>query len=81
MRVRVEKRQEDMSPDGFLELIQQDDGDIIVSITEAGDPDGHRRFADVEFTLSGGHSHHTLEALRNLMDAMKRDDDGVPWHT
>ena len=77
--MRRESRQEDMSSDGTLTLIQQEDGDIIVAIAEATDPDGHRRFADVEFTLSGGHSNHTLESLRHLMDAMKRDDEGVPW--
>lgn len=75
---RVENRQEDMSRSGYLELMQCEDGDIHVTV-RSGDNIEHFEIADVEFTLSGGHSPHTLEALRHLMDAMKRDNDGVPW--
>jgi hypothetical protein len=72
--MRIEVRPEDMSPSGKLRLIQQDDGDIIVCVHEDGGVS-----ADVEFTLSGGHSPWTLAALRDLMDAMAKDQACVPW--
>ena len=63
-------RPEDMSPDGTLTLIQQDDGDIIVTIKESGE----RGFgSSVEFCNSGSQSPQTLIALRKLMEAMKED--------
>lgn len=73
------KRPEDMSPDGFLELHKQDDGDIIVSV-RSGDTTGvSSLYADVEFCNSGGHSPWTLQALYKLMEAMEKDDRGEPW--
>ena len=74
--MRIEKRQEDMSHDGWLELVQCEDGDIHVTVIgTSGREHARGPSADIEFTLSGGHSPHTLEALRHLMDAMKRDSD------
>lgn len=71
---QVVERFEDMSPRGRLRLLQQRDGDIIVCIVE--DPNGPNGGAviDVEFCTSGGGSHHTLLALRQLMDAMQLDN-------
>ncbi len=71
------RRPEDMSPDGYLELFQQDDGDIIVEIysTEGG----VAQMISVEFCLSGGRSPWTLEALRHLMEAMRKDERREPW--
>ena len=76
MANRRERRTEDMSPDGSLDLMQCEDGDITVTVS-----DGCGLGVMVEFTLSGGHSPHTIEALRYLMDAMRRDTEGVPWPT
>jgi len=72
---RETSRPEDMSPDGRLDLIWQDDGDIIVVVK----PTGHKGFGfDVEFCNSGGHSDHTLKALHNLFEAMERDNRERP---
>ena len=66
-------RLEDMSPDGSLTLLQQDDGDIIVTVKESGE----KGFgSSVEFCLSGSRSPKTCEALRLLMGAM-REDSGI----
>ncbi len=70
------RRLEDMSPDGFLELIQQDDGDIIVMVKEADEDGEYGRRVSVEFCLSGTRSPKTREALRLLMGAM-REDAGI----
>jgi len=64
------RRVEDMSPDGSLELLLQDDGDVIVTVREAGE----KGFGQsVEFCSSGGHSYQTLDALRALAMAMEAD--------
>lgn len=74
------ERVEDMSPDGKLQLIVQEDGDIIVSVIENHE---HRGFqwASVEFcTLGsgGGRSRHTREALRALIIAIQKDNEERP---
>lgn len=64
-------RPDDMSPDGMLTLIWQDDGDIIVAVK----PAGHKGLGySVEFCNSGGHSNETLSALHALFRAMEKDD-------
>lgn len=70
-------RPEDMSPDGSLELIRQDDGDIIV-LVRCGHGEGAGG-ESVEFCLSGGHSPWTLVALHDLMLAMYKDHRREPW--
>jgi hypothetical protein len=68
------ERHEDMSRTGRLRLTAQEDGDMcILVIDESGESAG------VEFCASGGRSPHTLQALRDLSHAMKRDADGIPW--
>lgn len=68
------ERGEDMSPKGRLILTAQEDGDMCVLVVdESGESAG------VEFCASGGKSPHTLQALRDLSHAMKRDADGIPW--
>lgn len=68
------ERPEDMSATGRLRLTAQDDGDMcLLVIDESGESAG------VEFCASGGRSPHTLQALRELSHAMKRDADGVPY--
>ena len=74
--IRIE-RNEDMSRDGKLRLIQQEDGDIIVSVINSED----KFMPSVEFCsihCGGGRSPHTIKALRNLMKAMKKDNEQTP---
>lgn len=70
-------RKEDMSPEGYLRLIQQEDGDIILGVFE-DDGDGKIiAHASVEFctcVMGGGLSKLTLKALRNLAKAMAMDN-------
>lgn len=74
---QIVKRIEDMSPRGYLKLLQQDDGDIIVAVypEEGGliQPGG-----SVEFCTSGGRSPRTHKALRALMVAMAADNAERP---
>lgn len=64
------ERHEDMSTIGKLRLTAQDDGDMIVSIIDA-----EGIMVDVEFCASGGRSPETLQALRELSHAMRRDNE------
>ena len=66
------ERFEDMSQRGRLRLWQQDDGDIVVQIIP--DPETDNPGCAVEFCTSGGKSHRTLAALRELMAAMHADN-------
>lgn len=71
-------RKEDMSPVGFLRVIMQLDGDMIVAVV----PDPHEIAMgnnSIEFCASGGRSPHTLKALRELAEAIDRDNRGVPF--
>lgn len=72
---RFVQRPEDMSPDGYLRLIWQDDGDMIVVLRPA---DLEGLAPSVEFCASGGRSHRTLHALWDLFRAMQLDDEGLP---
>lgn len=78
---RVE-RNEDMSPNGRLTVIQQDDGDVIVGIVPNSMEDARRHYVQsVEFCSvgsGGGRSPRTLEALRALMDAIEADNRAWP---
>lgn len=70
------ERREDMSPDGKLTLIVQDDGDIIVGIVGRSMMN-NKVLGTVEFCTvgsGGGRSPHTREALRNLIIAIQRDN-------
>lgn len=64
-------RHEDMSPDGWLQLYWQDDGDIIVVVKPEGEGEIPH---SVEFCNSGGRSPNTLKALRDLFTAMEVDN-------
>lgn len=69
-----------MSPRGYLRVIREDDGDIIVSVID--DVEDSPGFAgSVQFCvpmIGGGKSTHTMEALRALMIAMARDNKETP---
>ena len=72
--MRQAERFEDMSQRGRLRVIQQDDGDMIVSVIEDPNSFNGGAMAGVEFCTSGGHSPKTLAALLNLMQAMAEDN-------
>jgi hypothetical protein len=74
---RVVERVEDMSPVGRLQVLQQDDGDIIVSVSEDIGDGLRGPWASVEFCIpgtGGGHSPRTHAALLELMRAMAQDE-------
>lgn len=72
-----QKRYEDMSPDGRLSFIMEDDGDVILSIY-----DGERKqMASVQFCTTfggGGQSPRVREAILRLALAIKLDNDEAP---
>ncbi len=70
-------RKEDMSPDGYLKLIQEEDGDIIVTVLSGKRNGGILGSASVQFCTrtGGGRSYRTREALQALMRAMARDNE------
>lgn len=72
------ERFEDMSRRGRLRVIQQDDGDMIVSVIEDPDSVNGGHMAGVEFCTSGGKSPKTREALRALMLAMAAENAERP---
>jgi hypothetical protein len=73
----IVERLEDMSPRGFLRLIKQDDGDIIIGVGQC-DHDGLiEKVASVEFctvSAGGGASPRVRAALIQLMGAMAEDN-------
>ena len=69
-------RYEDMSRLGQLQIMQQEDGDMIVAI--ALDQTTSRGYPSVEFCASGGQSPRTRAALRALMQAMQQDEAESP---
>jgi hypothetical protein len=78
-------RLEDMSPNGRLILLIEDDGDVIVTCQE-GDEHGGPQGATVQFCTpfaGGGGSHRTFKALRALAIAMAEDnaDAGLQHRT
>jgi hypothetical protein len=73
------ERYEDMSRLGKLVVLQQNDGDMIVSIIP--DPEEPKHLIQsAEFcTLTGGgQSLNTRKALQNLMEAMEKDNREKP---
>lgn len=73
-------RREDMSRRGFLRILRQGDGDIIVAIASC-ENDTLSRTEAVEFCTGitgGGKSPHTFMALRRLAEAMDQDNQEDP---
>ena len=82
MNCLIVDRKEDMSPDGYLRLTMEQDGDIILTVASGGRNGGINRFADVQFCTAfgggGGASPRIHRALRELMVAMAEDNrDGA----
>jgi archaellum component FlaF (FlaF/FlaG flagellin family) len=71
----------DMHPNRGIQLQVQNNGDVILSITESSliieGKHVHDR-ASVEFCLSGGRSRHTLHALHALFIAIELDNSQRP---
>ena len=75
MRTTIVERREDMSPVGFLRLICQPDGDVIVAVHGYDELEDCETDAEVEFCASGGRSPKTLRALRAFAEAMAAEND------
>ena len=75
--MHLTERKEDMSPRGFLRILMEDDGDIIVAVGQC-DRDGIvDPVARVEFCSigsGGGRSPRTRDALIQLMAAIAADN-------
>lgn len=73
----ITERLESMSPQGFLRLMRQGDGDMVLSVGEGGCDGGLEQFATVEFCTpfsGGGGSSRTYAALIQLAAAMAADN-------
>lgn len=71
------ERLESMSPNGFLRLFRQNDGDICLTIGQGQPEGGFESIASVEFCTpmaGGGGSLRTYRALIQLMAAMAADN-------
>ena len=71
------ERLESMSPRGWIALMRQDDGDIVVSVAEDDGNGSIRQMASIEICTpftGGGGSSRTWEALIQLMGAMAADN-------
>lgn len=70
----------DMSPMASLNVHLQDDGDIVVWIGHPKYPlpDGEKEVEFCTVGSGGGRSPHTLNALRALMEAIKKDNETAP---
>lgn len=74
----IVERKEDMSPDGRLRLLIQDDGDVIVVALSPGDELHDPSMTSVEFCTpfaGGGGSKRTFKALHALAKAMQEDNE------
>ena len=80
--MEIHERFEDMSPDGRLMVMIQDDGDVIISVIQS-EEQRISAMPSVEFCsvgAGGGQSPYTREALANLYWAIKRDNEENPQH-
>lgn len=64
-----------MQKDGDVIVLIEQDG-ISIGSVDTGNPKD--RSAQVEFCVSGGRSRNTLMALRNLFEAMEKDNTENP---
>ena len=72
MPQREVKRFEDMSPDGYLKLIQQTDGDIIIVVYSGEEADTVPLGISVEFCVSGTDSPGIVHSLAILMEEIEK---------
>ncbi|TFH48741.1 MAG: hypothetical protein E4H01_05745 [Lysobacterales bacterium] len=71
-------RKEDMSPDGRLRILMEDDGDMIVIVVPASDEQSPSQSVQFCMLQGGGNSLHTRKALVALMAAMRLDNAERP---
>jgi hypothetical protein len=71
-------RKEDMSPDGRLRILMEDDGDMIVVVVPASDERNPSQSVQFCTMQGGGNSLHTRKALVALMAAMRLDNAERP---
>lgn len=78
-------RPDDMHANRALKLRLQSDGDVMVMITQEGVTIGGIDTgnpgdcaASLEFCVSGGRSRRTLQALHDLAEAMRLDNEERP---
>lgn len=64
----ISRRREDMSPDGFLQVSLDAEGDFIVTVSDG------RKTTSVEFVCHCAKSPAVIEALRNLKSAIDQDN-------
>lgn len=63
-----------MGPDERLRIMQQEDGDIILTIFQSDEASrSGRSMASIEFAAPHSKHRRTYHALHHLMDAMEKD--------
>jgi hypothetical protein len=75
------ERHEDMSPDGMLAVMKQEDGDLILEIRKIDPVTRKFQWVEVEFCAigsGGGKSSHTRKALVALALAIEKDNEERP---
>lgn len=74
------RRNEDMSPDGFLQVFIEDDGDVIVSICNGAKSVDEYSFAQAQFCAysGGGRSPKVREAVLALAMAIIEENQERP---
>jgi len=84
MEMKSVVRRGDMHPNRALRVHVQRCGDVVIAIEQDGIPigdvetgDPEERAAQIEFCVSPLRSRHTVVALRNLIEAVERDN--VEW--
>ncbi len=75
---RIYTRRDDMSAEGLVTVLKQDDGDVILGIVARTYRCGPLLRLSVEFCLDGGHSEHTRRALIALAEAIELDNQERP---
>lgn len=76
------ERFEDMSPDGKLSILIEDDGDVIVTIFEPDSMTHEAFMASAQFCTysGGGQSPKVRDALLQLALAIKEENENSPQH-
>ena len=68
----------DMSPDDYINVHRQSDGDVVVTVVSTDRYSQKPTHSTVEFCVSGGRSPNTIKALNNLIEAIKKDHEENP---
>lgn len=68
----ISRRREDMTPDGFLQVTQDSEGDYVVTVCDG------RKTTSVEFVVHCPRSRNVIEALAILKAAIDADNEVNP---